>query len=308
MTTQHVKEQATLVEKVLGTLPAAIIQMLGLHWLDTSGKRLAKNKVKIDSVTTMKKVLFLDKANAPAAQKFLSLYAGFKNGMIYKVTQLTYKFAIQPEVVRFLKKMEVDSQLGSFVNPGMVKPMMEAIGGAVIGFGEVVLLPLDMAKIRQQNNPELKKATLSTMMMNDITKNGITGIYKGAGITILRNVPGSIGLFMFPAVVHQYVFGNDKSTASATQKTIANALGSAASLILSNPQDVIKIRLQSDYNVASNIGAWKLAKEIMKKEGPRAFGKSLGTKFFTQIPKLTIVATLSDIFTKEIQKYRPTKP
>ena len=57
----------------------------------------------------------------------------------------------------------------------------------MIGAGEVFLLPLDILKIKMQTNPNL----LKDQSVFDIVKKERMNLYKGTGMTIMRNVPGS---------------------------------------------------------------------------------------------------------------------
>ena len=60
----------------------------------------------------------------------------------------------------------------------------------MVGAGEVVLLPLDRLKIQRQINPD------STSQLREVlSPQGLRAAYRGVGITLLRNIPGSAGFF-----------------------------------------------------------------------------------------------------------------
>lgn len=61
---------------------------------------------------------------------------------------------------------------------------------SLIGAGEVVLLPLDVLKIKRQTNPE---AFRGRGMLRIIADEGF-GLYRGTGWTMARNFPGSFAV------------------------------------------------------------------------------------------------------------------
>jgi hypothetical protein len=297
-------KEATLMERVAGTVPAILVQVGTLHSLDTVAKRIINSKEKnimIDGVKQAAKklnnIIFLDMKNAPWLNRYFSLYAGILSGLLYKVLQFTYKFSFQPEVAKFIKKSETDKFASKILPTSLVNPFVQAIAGAITGAFEVIFLPLDMVKIKKQNNPELKKTSSVRIISQEYKSNGLQGLYKSAGITIARNIPGSAALFLFPALVYSYVFRKKKSEASALEQGFANVTGAIGSLACSNPQDVVKIRIQSGHEMKS---ARHVASNIIQHEGYRAFGKGLGVKLITQVPKLSLVPYLSDEFTRHI--------
>lgn len=62
---------------------------------------------------------------------------------------------------------------------------------SMIGIGEIVLLPLDVLKIKRQTNPE---AFRGRGLLKIVTDEGL-GLYRGAGWTAARNAPGSFAVW-----------------------------------------------------------------------------------------------------------------
>lgn len=294
-------QEPSFFEKVMGTIPATIIQMTTLHPFDTATKRLSKNKMPIRNAVDLNKAIFLDQFKESFTNRYTSLYAGFGVGMQYKMLQTLYKFSFQPCVNNFLKANETEKYLSQHLSKNLVNPALNFISGGIIGALEVAIcLPIDSAKIKKQNNPELKDKSLRYLIGTEVKQSGLTGAYKGSFITLARNIPGSAFLFFCPELVCESFFHSNLQNASKYQAIFANAVGSAASLVFSNPQDVIKIRLQSDFKLSS---AMSIAKDIIRNEGYKGFSKGLGLKFITQIPKLTVVKTLSDVFAQKVQNF-----
>ena len=67
---------------------------------------------------------------------------------------------------------------------------MHATAGSIIGIGEIVLLPLDVLKIKRQTNPE---AFRGRGVFRIVADEGM-GLYRGAGWTAARNAPGSFAV------------------------------------------------------------------------------------------------------------------
>jgi hypothetical protein len=61
---------------------------------------------------------------------------------------------------------------------------------SLIGIGEIVLLPLDVLKIKRQTNPEAFRGRGLFKIIGD---EGM-GLYRGAGWTAARNAPGSFAV------------------------------------------------------------------------------------------------------------------
>lgn len=67
---------------------------------------------------------------------------------------------------------------------------MHATAGSLIGIGEIVILPLDVLKIKRQTNPE---AFRGRGLFRIIADEGF-GLYRGWGWTAARNAPGSFAV------------------------------------------------------------------------------------------------------------------
>lgn len=121
--------------------------------------------------------------------------------------------------------------------------MRSAAAGSLIGIGEIVLLPLDVLKIKRQTNPESFKGRGFIKILRD---EGLFNLYRGWGWTAARNAPGSFALFGGNAFAKEYILGlKDYSQATWSQNFISSIVGACSSLIVSAPLDVIKTRIQN---------------------------------------------------------------
>ena len=142
------------------------------------------------------------------------------------------------------------------------------------GIGEVVLLPLDVLKIKRQVNPEAfrGRGVLRIVMEEK------GALYRGWGWTMARNAPGSFSLFGASAFTKDYILGvTDYSQATWGQNFIASIAGAVASITVAAPLDVIKTRIQNA-NFESKTTGMTVFKDLIKTEGAMALFKGLTPK------------------------------
>ncbi|EGW30410.1 uncharacterized protein SPAPADRAFT_63260, partial [Spathaspora passalidarum NRRL Y-27907] len=227
--------------RVLGSAAAGICEIAVFHPVDTVSKRLMSNHGSIKSAAHLNQVIFRDAAEQALGKRLFTLFPGLGYAACYKILQRVYKYGGQPFANEFLSKNFKDSFDDAF-GPKNGKALMSATAGSLIGIGEIVLLPLDVLKIKRQTNPEAFKGRGFTKIIAD---EGF-GLYRGWGWTAARNAPGSFALFGGNSFAKEYIFGlKDYSQATWTQNFITSIFGASASLIVSAPLDVIKTRIQN---------------------------------------------------------------
>lgn len=106
-----------------------------------------------------------------------------------QILQRIYKYGGQPFARDYLALYYGDSFDRTF-GKGNGKAIMHATAGSIIGIGEIVLLPLDVLKIKRQTNPE---AFRGRGVFRIVADEGM-GLYRGAGWTAARNAPGSFAV------------------------------------------------------------------------------------------------------------------
>ncbi|KAJ5317314.1 hypothetical protein PENANT_c034G00151 [Penicillium antarcticum] len=273
------KESATA--RLLGSGSAGIAELMIFHPVDTTAKRLMSNQTRITNATAFKEVVFKEYANASVARKFTSLFPGLGYAAGYKVLQRIYKYGGQPFARDYLAQhhgADFDKAFGK----GTGKAIMHATAGSLIGIGEIVLLPLDVLKIKRQTNPE---AFRGRGLFKIISDEGM-GLYRGAGWTAARNAPGSFALFGGSAFAKEYIYSlSDYNAASWGQNFVASVCGASASLVVSAPLDVIKTRIQNR-NFENPESGFKIVSKMLKHEGPTSFFKGLTPKLLMTGPKL----------------------
>jgi hypothetical protein len=291
---------------LIGSATSGILEILIFHPVDTVAKRLMSNTETIfqqgaknsENMGRLSRVLLKDAVNRSFFGKWLSLFPGVSFGAVYKVLQRTYKFGSQPLLRDYMAK-----RYGSFFSKtfgaGNSRDMTNACAGALVGIGEVFLLPLDVLKIKSQTNPEvLKGRGLSDLIINENFK-----LYRGITWTAARNCPGSFALFGANSLVYTRVFGvSGPKEAKFWQVVCGSASGGVASIVVSSPLDVIKTRIQNK-PFADTRSGFKVFGDLMKEEGAHALWKGLTPKLSLIGPKLVFSFTVAQWLIAQLQVY-----
>lgn len=159
---------------IIGSCCSGILEILIFHPVDTVAKRLMSNTEAIfqkgskDNMKRLSNVLFKDAVNKSFLGKWMSLFPGVSFGAAYKVLQRTYKYSAQPILRNHMAANYGDAFAKTF-GKGNSRDMTNACAGALVGIGEVFLLPLDVLKIKSQTNPEvLKGRGLIDLLVNEV--------------------------------------------------------------------------------------------------------------------------------------------
>ncbi|KAF2840387.1 mitochondrial carrier [Patellaria atrata CBS 101060] len=295
---EYKKESAAA--RFLGAVGCAgIAELMVFHPVDTTAKRLMSNQTRITSAAQLSAVVFKDKAAAPIGTRFFSLFPGLGYAAAYKILQRVYKYGGQPFARDYLAKHHGDTFDRTF-GKGNGKAIMHATAGSLIGIGEIVILPLDVLKIKRQTNPE---AFRGRGIFRIIADEGF-GLYRGWGWTAARNAPGSFALFGGSAAAKQYLYKlSDYNKATWSQNFVASIAGATASLVVSAPLDVIKTRIQNK-NFEAKESGFRIVSNMAKTEGFGSFFKGLTPKLLMTGPKLVfsfwLAQTLIPAFSKVI--------
>ena len=186
----------------------------------------------------------------------------------------------------------------------------EMIAGATAGFVEsFIVSPVELVKIRMQLQGEGEGFVKNKCYKNqhygysssiDCLKkiyryeNGIRGIYRGLGSTLIREVPA------FTIYFGSYYYLCDKLGAVKDGKVnilkllLCGGTAGILSWVLSYPQDVIKTRMQADgMGKTAYNGIIHCGKRIYKEEGFKAYFRGLNATIIRAFP--TNGATLATV-------------
>jgi len=289
---------------IAGSATSGILEIIIFHPIDTVAKRMMSNTTTIfgegrttgESFTLLSKTIFGKSYEKGFFGRWMSLFPGVSFGAAYKVLQRTYKYGGQPILKAWMQKNYGKNFENTFGKKNG-NDMLNATSGSLIGLGEIVLLPLDVLKIKAQTNP----AALKGRGVVSIFKDEGFALYRGWNWTAARNMPGSFALFGANSLVYTRVFGtNGPRDSSGFQIFCASIFGGISSISVSSPLDVIKTRIQNKAFDDPRSGA-SLVKDLMKEEGAHAFFKGLTPKLGLIGPKLVFSFTVAQWLIAKIQ-------
>ncbi|XP_058732646.1 mitochondrial arginine transporter BAC2-like [Vicia villosa] len=167
--------------------------------------------------------------------------------------------------------------------PSLVNVVLGGLGAGAIQ--SMLMSPVELVKIRMQlqknvdNFSENKKNTPLILAKNIWKNEGLCGIYRGFGITVLRDAPALA--FYFGAYEYTREKLNpgcrDSCQESVHTMFIAGGVAGIASWIFNYPTDVIKTRLQAQTSSSLKYkGILDCALKIIKEEGLIVLWRGLG--------------------------------
>ncbi|XP_055619882.1 mitochondrial glutamate carrier 1-like [Toxorhynchites rutilus septentrionalis] len=166
----------------------------------------------------------------------------------------------------------------------------QMVAGGLAGFCQIVVTtPMELLKIQMQDagrvaaqakeaGKHVSKTSATKIALELIRTKGITGLYKGTGATMLRDVSFSVVYFPLFATLND--LGPRKADGSGEAVFWCSflsgcAAGSFAALAV-NPFDVVKTRLQALRKAEGEIqfnGLADCIRKTLTNEGPQAFFK-----------------------------------
>lgn len=276
------------------------------HPFDTAGKRLmsyqfpiyAPGRSAAESLVHLNQVVCKETATAAFGVRYASLYKGVSAAIGYKVSQRIYRFGGQPFCSEYTDRYYGNYFEAAF-GPRWAKTWIHAFTGAAVGVGEVLIVPLDVLKIKRQTNPEaLKGRGLLALIRTE----GIANLYSGSIWTAARNGPGSFALFGGAALAKDRLFQlQDFNDATWFQNFVAAIVGSFACITIANPLDVIKTRVQNK-DFGERVSGIEIIRNMIRNEGASSFFKGFTPKVLIVGPKLIFAYTSANILTQWIEK------
>ncbi|XP_061359574.1 mitochondrial arginine transporter BAC2-like [Gastrolobium bilobum] len=207
--------------------------------------------------------------------------ASLYRGMCLPLVSVTFQNALVFQTYAVLSRA-FDSSV-SAKDPPSYKSV--ALGGVGTGALQSLLLsPVELVKIRLQlqNTGKLTEPQKgpASVVKSIWKKEGLRGVYRGLGITMMRDIP-SHGFYFwtYEYMREQFHPGCRKSgQESLNTMLIAGGLAGVASWICCYPFDVIKTRLQAQtLSSLKYSGIFDCFKKSIKEEGYVVLWRGLGT-------------------------------
>ena len=275
--------------RLMASVSSAILETLTFHPFDTAARRVMASSEILSNKQDIKRIILTKNYS------YTSLYRGSFYAAIYRIQQRTFHFLVQPITTLYLHDYLKD-KLSSTCSLSTSIALTNGISGAIVGAAEGLIAPFDILRLKKQTNIRVfKYRNLYTILKQE----KLRSLYKGVSWTIARNVPGAFTLFSTISYVKSSIFGLDniQQRANIKQNFIASTIGAITTLLIANPIDVIKVRVQNKpFN--ANISGISIIKELIQKEGILAFYKGFTIKLSLIAPRLIFTYTIATYLTQ----------
>jgi len=278
--------------------------------ISTMVSRLQVSTEKINTINHLVQIIFPKLEQAGYLPRIQSLNNGFLLGGLYRVSRRTVRFGAQPLVADQFQRY-LGSQLKNYFNEDESKVFVDCLGGATVAAGHVLAFaPLDTIRTKRQNGNKLP-------LRNLIQQEGFH-LYNGSSITagLAKHVPKALALFgVSSSILNKFKNSNgDESDITLKQHIVSAFGGATASVIFSNPQSVIKARIQNlSGKDIGKVSTFSLFKKTVQEEGFSALYKGVPFRIFLSIPEkvlpLALAGYLINAWKKQEEKTlsRPSK-
>uniref|UniRef100_A0A8C0IZV4 Mitochondrial glutamate carrier 2 n=1 Tax=Chelonoidis abingdonii TaxID=106734 RepID=A0A8C0IZV4_CHEAB len=231
------------------------------------------------------------------SEGFFGLYRGAAVNLTLVTPEKAIKLAANDFFRQLLKELT------------LVREMLAGCGAGACQV--VVTSPMEMLKIQLQDAGRLDgplapfsqppqdrpyttgtasafKRPSATVIARDLLKTqGLVGLYKGLGVTLLRDVPFSIIYFPLFANINKLGQRHSEEKAPFFHSFVSGCMAGSVAAVAVTPLDVLKTRIQTlkkglgedTYN-----GITDCARKIWTHEGPAAFMKGAGCRALVIAP------------------------
>ncbi|XP_004456822.1 mitochondrial glutamate carrier 2 isoform X2 [Dasypus novemcinctus] len=233
-------------------------------------------------------------------------FFGMYRGAAVNLTLVTPEKAIKLAANDFFRQLLMED--------GMQRNLkMEMLAGCGAGMCQVVVTcPMEMLKIQLQDAGRLAahpqgsapppassrsyssgpvsahKRPSATLIAWDLLRTqGLAGLYKGLGATLLRDIPFSIIYFPLFANLNNLGFNELTGKASFAHSFVSGCAAGSVAAVAVTPLDVLKTRIQTlKKGLGEEVysGITDCARKLWIQEGPSAFMKGAGCRALVIAP------------------------
>ncbi|KAH9300913.1 hypothetical protein KI387_012496 [Taxus chinensis] len=174
-------------------------------------------------------------------------------------------------------------------NEGNEPPSYKSVALAGIGAGTIqtaILTPVELIKIQLQVNTARRPTSIRDnfgpikVAKGIVQREGLKGLYRGLGITVLRDAPAHGVYFWTYEYSREWLHPGCRKNSQESLSTMLAAGGCAgvASWIFCYPLDVVKSRLQAQGNASPKYtGILDCLQKSVREEGFKVLWRGLGT-------------------------------
>jgi len=230
------------------------------------------------------------------------LYAGFTSSTIGSLPPHAIYFLSYNYAKDVLQKFHDKQMKRSHSSEGKQAFWVSFVAGAFADLAaNIFVVPLEVVvqRLQIQDHTSAKKYSGGIDAVRTIYRTeGPRGFFRGFGATLLAYAPASAvwwatyeqsKAYISKAMSKESSDGQIFVENHAVAQIIGGAIAGWATVVTTNPMDVIKTRLQTQHHQANFGGenmqiysnSWHALTEMFKKEGYRAFTRGIGPKLIT---------------------------
>ncbi|KAI8319144.1 mitochondrial carrier [Martensiomyces pterosporus] len=173
------------------------------------------------------------------------------------------------------------------------KALAGGLAGGVMSF---LNCPVELLKVKLQTQygsaaaPGHKPYTgVLNCGIRTFKERGLTGLYRGLGITILRDIPSFYGYFglyegMKAVLVYRRLGVADGAKSNGLEQFISGGFAGIAAWLTAYPQDIIKSRMQMDYKYKTTPDAVRALLQEASGGNWRIFFRGFGPTILRAFP------------------------
>jgi hypothetical protein len=277
------------VKTILASKAAAMVTQAVNHPLKTLITRWQANPEKL---RPLHDILFpsVTPGVAQWQQYIRSSYQGIGPGFAYKIGQTGIKLASQQIITDHVTASDIGKQWRvAYGDHG--EAMIRGLAGSAGGLLELMVYPLDTYMVKRQADPALQGMGTRDAMRQV----GIRTLFNGIGETALRNIQGSFWAFYVSQMLRLEMGYRDPRNTPSGLNFACNLGGTSASILLTAPFDILKVRKQVHPDLAA-LNMWQLARNIVRQEGVSGLWKGALPKVITAAPRPAMAMTLASMF------------
>ena len=222
----------------------------------------------------------------PVQYKFPNIYRGLPTGLLRQFTYSAPNTYLFSEMLQQYRSKYGDEP--SIIYKGAMGAISGGIGGITGTPSEVLLV----RAIHKQPPP----VGMITHAKSVYAQNGLYGFFKGSGASVFRaSVFNSVRLSLYSETKIRVQQTYPNLTGTSSLHFISAAVGSVSGVLVSNPIDVIKARIQQPQNTSS---AYQLIQQTVTNEGLRGFYRGTFASMSKTIPHSIISFVLFEQLTR----------
>lgn len=232
-------------------------------------------------------------------------FGGLYKGLGPQIVGVAPEKAIKLTVNDLLRGLFEDKSKGEIYFP------LEVLAGGGAGASQVLFTnPLEIVKIRLQVQGEgAIKGAKGVGAISIVRELGLSGLYRGAGACLLRDIPFSAIYFPTYAKMKE-LLKDENGKLSATDLLLAGAVAGIPAASLVTPADVIKTRLQVKARAGEQTytGIRDCFWKVLTAEGPKAFFKGCVARVFRSSPQFGVTLLTYEVLQQFFAPHVPPRP